>query len=289
VPAQMNNNHPNDATSNQGGGRRPGAPGAVKIQQKLVAAKTPRAKDKRTTPPTAAQRTKHIPGAARPVSAPANTAADATATTGTGAAPTAALSATIFTAAAKAGQAGGARVLDTVGTAPTDGAATTPSTSGLSARMAVLLGDSARSGTSPNATPTTPATSLIAATPPVIPSLIPPAARPVGDAGATNRPTGAAIARAVAAKGAAGGEGGPGNGRSGQPGRLRSGELRALVAKTLTARQGDGFTVTQLSNMLRRSPGAIANAAERLCEQGVAVRIAQHPRTYQEAPGKPRP
>ena len=68
--------------------------------------------------------------------------------------------------------------------------------------------------------------------------------------------------------------------------RLRSGELRALVAQTLTERQGDGFTVTQLSNMLRRSPGAIANAAERLCEQGVAVRAQHSPRTYRSVSEK---
>lgn len=67
-------------------------------------------------------------------------------------------------------------------------------------------------------------------------------------------------------------------------GRLRSGQLRALVAQTLAGRGDDQFTVTQLSNMLRRSPGAIANAAETLCEQGLAVRTQQRPNTYQGAP-----
>lgn len=86
---------------------------------------------------------------------------------------------------------------------------------------------------------------------------------------------------------------GDGSGRApgrapGQPARarrLRSGELRALVAETLTARDGDGFTVTQLANLLRRSPGAIANAAERLCEQGAATRTQQNPKTYRSTSG----
>ncbi|HEY1966502.1 MAG TPA: hypothetical protein VGH89_01035, partial [Pseudonocardia sp.] len=65
--------------------------------------------------------------------------------------------------------------------------------------------------------------------------------------------------------------------------RLRSGELRALVEQTLTERVGSEFTVTQLSNMLRRSPGAIANAAEKLCDQGAAVRTSHRPKTYSGA------
>jgi hypothetical protein len=71
-------------------------------------------------------------------------------------------------------------------------------------------------------------------------------------------------------------------------GRLRSGQLRALVAEVLAERHNDRFTVTQLSNMLRRSPGAIANAAEKLCDQGLVMRTQHRPKTYQNAAQRTR-
>jgi hypothetical protein len=63
-------------------------------------------------------------------------------------------------------------------------------------------------------------------------------------------------------------------------GRLRPGGLRALVADALARRPDLAFTPTQLSNMLGRSAGAIANALVTLCEQGVAVQTQDKPRAY---------
>jgi hypothetical protein len=96
--------------------------------------------------------------------------------------------------------------------------------------------------------------------------------------------TAGAITRIGPANKAARAEGSRHHEHKGQGKRLRSGELRALVAHTLTERHGSEFTVTQLSNMLRRSPGAIANAAEKLCEQGAARRTNNRPKTYSGTP-----
>jgi len=71
-------------------------------------------------------------------------------------------------------------------------------------------------------------------------------------------------------------------------GRLRSGELRALVAEALGRRPDLAYTPTQLSNMLGRSAGAIANALNTLCERGVAVRTQDTPKTYTAATARRR-
>ena len=68
-------------------------------------------------------------------------------------------------------------------------------------------------------------------------------------------------------------------------GRLRPGQLRQIVVTTLVTRAESEFTPAQLGNMLRRSAGAIANALELLCEQGVAVRTVGTPKTYRAAAG----
>jgi hypothetical protein len=130
--------------------------------------------------------------------------------------------------------------------------------------------------------------------PSVIPPVIPPRSAhpatgtvdPRASASAATIPAATIPAATIAA--GSGRAPGPAADRSGRPHRLRSGELRALVAQTLTARDGGGLTVTQLSNLLRRSPGAIANAAERLCEQGVAARTQQSPKTYRSTSGESR-
>jgi hypothetical protein len=74
--------------------------------------------------------------------------------------------------------------------------------------------------------------------------------------------------------------------RAGTPvhrGRLRPGQLRELVAGALAERPDSELTPTQLSNVLRRSAGAIANALVTLCEQGAVIQTNTKPRTYRTA------
>jgi hypothetical protein len=74
--------------------------------------------------------------------------------------------------------------------------------------------------------------------------------------------------------------------RAGTPvhgGRLRPGQLRELVAGALAERPDSELTPTQLSNVLRRSAGAIANALVTLCEQGAVIQTNAKPRTYRTA------
>jgi hypothetical protein len=64
---------------------------------------------------------------------------------------------------------------------------------------------------------------------------------------------------------------------------LRPGQLRQMVADHLTAHPGLSFTPAELSNLLRRSSGAISNACVTLCTQGIAVQIQRQPKTYAAA------
>lgn len=78
----------------------------------------------------------------------------------------------------------------------------------------------------------------------------------------------------------------PTRARAGTPvhrGRLRPGQLRELVAGVLAERPDNELTPTQLSNVLRRSAGAIANALVTLCEQGAVIQTNAKPRTYRTA------
>jgi hypothetical protein len=56
-----------------------------------------------------------------------------------------------------------------------------------------------------------------------------------------------------------------------------------LVAGVLAERPDNELTPTQLSNVLRRSAGAIANALVTLCEQGAVIQTNAKPRTYRTA------
>jgi hypothetical protein len=61
-----------------------------------------------------------------------------------------------------------------------------------------------------------------------------------------------------------------------------------MVAERLTNDRTLSYTPAQLSNLLGRSSGAIANACVTLCEQGVAVQVKGKPKTYAAAPAKGR-
>jgi len=56
-----------------------------------------------------------------------------------------------------------------------------------------------------------------------------------------------------------------------------------MVADHLTVHPGLSFTPAELSNLLRRSSGAISNACIILCTQGIAVQVQQRPKTYAAA------
>jgi hypothetical protein len=61
-----------------------------------------------------------------------------------------------------------------------------------------------------------------------------------------------------------------------------------MVADRLLDTPAVRYTPSQLSNLLDRSSGAIANACVTLCEQGIAVQVADKPKTYTAAPSKRR-
>lgn len=67
-------------------------------------------------------------------------------------------------------------------------------------------------------------------------------------------------------------------------GRLGKGELRALIERYLDENPTLIVTPHQLGKLLHRSPGAVANALEKLTALGAAVRISTNPRTYQSGP-----
>lgn len=63
--------------------------------------------------------------------------------------------------------------------------------------------------------------------------------------------------------------------------KARPGELRARIARVLTASPGRVFTVTELARRLGHSGGAVGNACETLVSRGEAVQSGSKPRTYQ--------
>lgn len=65
-------------------------------------------------------------------------------------------------------------------------------------------------------------------------------------------------------------------------GRLERGQLRSLVAECLRQRPGVALTTTEISHLLKgRSPGAIANALDKLMAEGTVVQITSRPRRCQ--------
>jgi hypothetical protein len=56
-----------------------------------------------------------------------------------------------------------------------------------------------------------------------------------------------------------------------------------MVADHLSAHPTLSFTPAELSNLLRRSSGAISNACVILCTQGIAAQVKQRPKTYAAA------
>jgi hypothetical protein len=73
-------------------------------------------------------------------------------------------------------------------------------------------------------------------------------------------------------------------------GRLGHGELYALVAQVLATNPELTYTPAQIGNMMRRSPGAIANALVKLVDHGTARLVVTKPKTYQlAASDRPKP
>ncbi|MUL41614.1 hypothetical protein FZ103_10570 [Streptomonospora sp. PA3] len=70
--------------------------------------------------------------------------------------------------------------------------------------------------------------------------------------------------------------------QSGRP-VARPGQLRAMVAQHLIEHPHAEFTPGEISKVLNRSAGAIANALEKLAETGEARRTCAAPRRYQAA------
>ncbi|WP_232668309.1 hypothetical protein [Pseudonocardia sp. TRM90224] len=70
--------------------------------------------------------------------------------------------------------------------------------------------------------------------------------------------------------------------------RLQAGELRGMIEDYLLDHPGE-YSPVDIGNKLRRSPGAIANALERLVDTGTVDRTSDKPRRYRhteaEAPG----
>ncbi|WP_156755867.1 AAA family ATPase [Actinokineospora pegani] len=64
------------------------------------------------------------------------------------------------------------------------------------------------------------------------------------------------------------------------PSRLRSGELRAMVAKVLADNTGTGMTPRGIAHILNRSSGAVGNACQTLQDRGEAATVSTAPLTY---------
>jgi hypothetical protein len=254
MTAQSNNDTQNGTPiSSRKRSDRPGTPGAVKIQRKRVTEKPPTSRGKYNTSP-APRHTERTPAPNRPAT---------TATTP--------IAATVQLAASQTPP----QRRNETSPPPVVALAASPTTAGEtpSATTAQPVGrpNSEPSGSAAGSGPGAATATVTALTSAATQSAPQAAGSVIGDAPGTSptrRPD-------------------PHHDRTSRAGRLRSGQLRALVAQTLAARPHDQFTVTQLSNMLRRSPGAISNAAEKLREQGLAVRTQQHPKTYQSAQDGP--
>ncbi|BDM71543.1 hypothetical protein HEK616_50300 [Streptomyces nigrescens] len=66
-------------------------------------------------------------------------------------------------------------------------------------------------------------------------------------------------------------------------GRLAPGALRQMVIDHLRAHPADAFTATQISRIIEKSSGAIANALDKLVSQGIATQVNDRPRRFQLA------
>jgi hypothetical protein len=67
----------------------------------------------------------------------------------------------------------------------------------------------------------------------------------------------------------------------------RPGALRDLVEEHLRKFPGTDFTPHQVGKVLTRSPGAVANALDKLVSLGTAEMVTDKPRTYRLAPAAP--
>jgi hypothetical protein len=78
-------------------------------------------------------------------------------------------------------------------------------------------------------------------------------------------------------------------GRGGQPIRLASGQLRALVLEHLRRYPGLDFSPTDLARAVGRpgSRGAVINACRHLTAHGQAVRSQDRPQRYRSTPPDP--
>lgn len=265
---QKINNGQNDEDTSKKGSGRPGVPGGVAIHRRQVVAKTPPAAEKRTISSTP-RRAHRVPDTKRSATTVPGTTKAAAADGSATHTPPARRNGMTATAAATPTRSALAAAEPPRLDAGTPGA---PATCGTGRQR------SARPGVEPPKSSSPPAAASEAATAFTAPATV----EAVG-VGASRGGSAAAIPQAPTGR-----RDSHRSDQQARPGRLRSGQLRALVAQILAERHNDRFTVTQLSNMLRRSPGAIANAAEKLCEQGLAIRIQQHPKTYQNAAGSTR-
>ncbi|KAF4408922.1 MarR family transcriptional regulator [Streptomyces lycii] len=66
----------------------------------------------------------------------------------------------------------------------------------------------------------------------------------------------------------------------GEKKRLAPGALRQMVIEHLAAHPGEAFTATKISRVIEKSSGAIANALEKLVNQGIAEQVSDKPRTF---------
>ncbi|WP_309114698.1 hypothetical protein [Saccharothrix sp.] len=62
--------------------------------------------------------------------------------------------------------------------------------------------------------------------------------------------------------------------------RLAPGALRGMVEDYLREHAGEAISPNGIGKALRRSPGAVANALEKLVAAGYAVRVSDKPKTY---------
>ncbi|MFF4602808.1 MarR family transcriptional regulator [Streptomyces sp. NPDC001339] len=66
-------------------------------------------------------------------------------------------------------------------------------------------------------------------------------------------------------------------------GRLAPGALRQMVIDLLHAHPDEAFTATRISRIIKKSSGAIANALDKLANQGIAEQVTDRPRTFRLA------